>query len=73
MDEFLEVLKSFFNEGRRRVSLQEVFTRYKRLYGSTSWGKFKHLVINAEKEGYWVREDILFRFVAEKFHISLKT
>jgi hypothetical protein len=73
MDEFLEVLKSFFNEGRRRVSLQEVFTRYKRLYGNTSWGKFKHLVISAEKEGYWVREDILFRFVAEKFHISLKT
>jgi hypothetical protein len=67
MENFISVLEEFVKEGRNKVSLQEVFIRYKRKFGEPSWRDFKYMVKRAEEEGYWVRKDIFFEFVKEKF------
>ena len=66
-EHFIEVLEEFVKEGRDRVALQEVFTRYKRKFGEPEWREFKHMAKRAEEEGYWIRKDIFFEFVREKF------
>ena len=67
IEKFISVLEEFVKEGRDKVSLQEVFIRYKRKFGEPEWREFKHMVKKAEEEGYWIRKDIFFEFVKEKF------
>jgi len=67
IEKFISVLEEFVKEGRDKVSLQEVFIRYKRKFGEPEWREFKYMVKKAEEEGYWVRKDIFFEFVKEKF------
>jgi hypothetical protein len=67
IEKFISVLEEFVKEGRNRVALQEVFIRYKRKFGEPNWRDFKYMAKRAEEEGYWIRKDIFFEFVKEKF------
>ena len=67
MENFLKVLEEMVKEGKEKVSLQEVWIRYRRKFGELSWREFKFMAKRAEEEGYWVREGVIFKFIREKF------
>jgi len=67
VENFLKVLEEMVKEGKEKVSLQEVWIRYRRKFGELSWREFKFMAKRAEEEGYWVREGVIFKFIREKF------
>jgi len=67
VENFLKVLEEMVKEGKEKVSLQEVWIRYRRKFGELSWREFKFMAKRAEEEGYWVREGVIIKFIREKF------